>query len=268
MGTTKNLSRSAERLAISQPSLSLAIKRLEKTIGVTLLIRHPLGVKLTESGQQLFLHAKQLVKNWREIKSATISSRSNVQGKIILGCHLSLAESFLLNFMPILLKNYPKLDLTILNDVSRNIVEQTDQFEIDIGIVSNPIKRPNLIMQKLLEDQMGFYQVSNVRNKNVNDSRILICDPTLKHTADLLKKCLINFKRVIHLSNLKLIAELAVKSDSIAIIPQSIANEFEILKPVKTLPFLSEEIFLIYREENKTSTALQAVIQAIKQTLV
>lgn len=47
-----NLSRASERLGISQPSLSLAIKRLEQTIGTSLFLRHKHGVSLTQAGKQ------------------------------------------------------------------------------------------------------------------------------------------------------------------------------------------------------------------------
>ena len=56
-----NLSRASERLGISQPSLSVAIKRLEGSIGTELLIRQKRGVVLTQAGKQLLAHAKQLL---------------------------------------------------------------------------------------------------------------------------------------------------------------------------------------------------------------
>ena len=49
VSSTLNLSRASERLGISQPSLSLAIKRLEQSVGTELFIRHKHGVTLTQA---------------------------------------------------------------------------------------------------------------------------------------------------------------------------------------------------------------------------
>ena len=64
VANTKNLSRASERLGISQPTLSVAIKRLENSIGTELLIRQKRGVALTQAGKQLLIHAKQLLQYW------------------------------------------------------------------------------------------------------------------------------------------------------------------------------------------------------------
>src|SRR5690348_17265513 len=82
-----NLSRASERLGISQPSLSLAIKRLEQTIGTALLIRHKHGVSLTRAGKQLLLHARQLLQYWESTKAKALASQEEIQGHFILGCN-------------------------------------------------------------------------------------------------------------------------------------------------------------------------------------
>src|SRR3990167_5995696 len=98
-----NFSRASERIGISQPSLSVAIKRLEKAIGTDLFIRRKKGVTLTPAGRRLLSHAKQLLQSWESVKAAALASHHEVQGSIYIGCHPSLALSTLPKFLPGLL---------------------------------------------------------------------------------------------------------------------------------------------------------------------
>src|SRR5579862_4637058 len=76
-----NISRAAMKLGISQPSLSLAIKRVEKTVGTPLLVRHKQGVTMLPAGKKLLTHIKRLIQHWDETRSYSIASHNEVQGE-------------------------------------------------------------------------------------------------------------------------------------------------------------------------------------------
>ena len=61
---TGNLSRAAERVAISQPALTRSIKNLEESLGVELLERKPRGVVPTEAGVTLYHHSKMVLNDF------------------------------------------------------------------------------------------------------------------------------------------------------------------------------------------------------------
>src|SRR4029079_13501420 len=135
-----NLSRAAETLGISQPSLTLAMQRLEASVGTSILIRQKRGVTLTKAGKQLLAHARSLLEQWDSIKSAALASTYEVQGCFTLGCHPSVALYSLPHFLPGLLKKYPNLEIQLHHDSSRKITEKVINLSIDIGIVINPVK--------------------------------------------------------------------------------------------------------------------------------
>src|SRR5687767_5063808 len=87
-----NLTRSANRLGISQPSLTLAMQRLEHSVGTTLFIRTRQGVKLTKAGDRLLAETRQLMSRWEELKSQTLSTMNEVRGRFQLRCHPSVAR--------------------------------------------------------------------------------------------------------------------------------------------------------------------------------
>src|ERR1700744_1175921 len=88
---TLNVSRAAERLGISQPTLSLAIQRLEGSFGAPLLIRTKSGVRLTHAGQKLVAQARALLHEWDKIRDEARRDESEIRGRYVIGCHVSVA---------------------------------------------------------------------------------------------------------------------------------------------------------------------------------
>ena len=108
LSNTLNFSRASERIGISQPSLSAAVKRLEDSIGTDLFIRSKNGVTLTQAGKRFLIHAQQLLHLWDTAKSETLASHHEVQGSILLGCHSFVALYLLPKFLPKLFLNLPQ----------------------------------------------------------------------------------------------------------------------------------------------------------------
>ena len=86
---TKNISRASERLGITQPSLSLAIKRLESDVGCELLLRSKTGVALTKAGQRFSQSAKKLLQEWECVHQSIKKEETEITGQYRLGAHIS-----------------------------------------------------------------------------------------------------------------------------------------------------------------------------------
>jgi LysR family transcriptional regulator, cell division regulator len=270
-----NFSRASERLGISQPSLSLAIKRLEDTIGTPLFIRHKQGVTLTQAGKQLLLHARQLLQYWDDTKSRALASQQEMQGCFTLGCHSTIAIHMVSQFLPTLLENYPKLEIYLKHDISRKITEQIINLSIDIGIVVNPFKHPDLIIRKLCDDEITFWVGPGNRNiQNIHaEESVILCDPDLIQTQSLLKKTkktLMASNRILVEHNLEVIASLTVNGCGIGILPARIAESLypDKLRRIPKMPVYFDEICLVYRNENRNVRAIQVIADMIKENFL
>lgn len=270
---TLNLSRTAKRIGISQPSLTLAIQRLEETIGTHLFIRGKNGVALTPAGKRFLSHTKQLLQLWDNIKSESLAAHHEVRGKFTIGAHPSVALCTLSHFLPKLLMEYPTLEIQLKHDSSRKISEGIINHSIDIGLIVNPIKHPDLIIQKLYDDKLTFWHAvkKNVNQQIDSQDSVLIYDPDLIQTQWLLKRIHrqgIKYKRVVTTNQLEVIASLTANGGGIGILPTCIAlSTYPKLTAVPKMPYYHDEICLVYRHENRSIKALQAIISSIKNVL-
>jgi len=261
VANSKNLSRAAERLGIRQPTLSLSIKKLEHSLGVDLLIRSKTGVKLTKYGQEFLVGAKNILEDWKRLKGQALAQNEEIGGRYTIGIHPSVALYTLRFFLPKLLKKYPKLEIHLNHGLSREMTEEVISFRVDFGIVVNPVSHPDLVITNLCKDEVTFW--SSPTNKNGD---ILIYDPNLLQSQDLLKKIKATFSRTIHSSNLEVIRDLTIAGAGIGILPARVAKtgggKIELFK--SNAPKFLDQISLVYRADAIKGATPRVIIDAIK----
>lgn len=265
----QNLSCAAARLGISQPSLTLAMRRLEECVGTPVLIRHKRGVSLTKAGKQLLAQSKQLMQLWNSIRSETLASVHEIQGSFTIGCHPSVGICLLPAFLAELMEKNPRLEINLKHDpISRKITEQIIDMTIDIGIIVNPTRHPDLVIKKLFNDRMTLFRGNTQREiQDINSGKaVLICDPDLLQTGELLdnlKKLNMRFARILPTNNLEIIADLTESGCGIGILPANIAAKRNLVAIPKA-PYYDDEICLLYHGDNRDIKAIQVIIEAVK----
>lgn len=271
---SENISRAAERLGVTQPSLSLALNRLEALLDVQLLLRSRKGVQLTKAGKEFQKESKDLLLRWEKLKSNTVDAYNEVKGELSIGCHPSVALFSLPGVLPRVLKNYQELDIRLVHNHSTKITEDIINFKLDMGVVINPVQHPDLIIKKLGEDTVQLWRgkSKNVNNDPLSGKAVLICDEQLLQTQSLLKqlkKQRIQYSRVIKSSNLELITKLTIEGAGIGIIPESVGKVFgpKKLYPLAKSPKFKDQRAIIYRVENKNVASIQLLSKEIHQIL-
>lgn len=272
---TKNISRAAERLGITQPSLSTAIQRLESSIDTQLLIRSRSGVQLTKAGKEFLGRGRMLLLNWDQIKADIHKNNTSVSGEFVIGCHPSVALYTLPHFLPNILQQYPNLDIKLEHDLSRKITEAVISYSIDFGIVVNPVKHPDLVIRELCTDDVMFWTASKPSKTQdlESDNCVLICDTNLIQVQKLLNgatKKKQSFRRVIQSSNLEVITELTASGAGIGILPARVATRLpsQKLKPLKgSLPVFKDHICVVYRADSQKSKGAQEILASIKKSI-
>ena len=267
VASTLNISRAAERLGISQPSLSQAVRRLEDGLGVPLLIRGKAGVQLTRAGQRFVVQARHLLAEWDKLADQTLREETQVTGRYVIGCHPAVALYTLPHFLPRLVSEHPGLEVKLVHGLSRQVTDDIIGFKVDFGLVVNPTQHPDLVIKVLARDDVLLWTGPENAVKDV-----LICDPDLLQTQAILKQLErkgLSFRRTLTSGSLEVIASLVASGAGTGILPTRIAQRDPGLglSPLAGSPRHQDRICLAYRADAQKSAASRTIAQAMLSCL-
>lgn len=257
-----NISRAAERLNIGQPAVSQAIQRIEKILGVPLFDRFKTGVQLTPSGQKLLNEGRTALEAWENMYRAAQSAVSVVEGRYTLGCHTAVALYTLPKFLKTLMMDYPRLEIVLKHGLSREVAADVISFKTDFGLVMNPVRHPDLVINYVCEDKVSCWKTSDC----VED--VLIFDPALSQSQSLLKKIekTLKIKRHLTSASLEVVANLAANGCGIGVLPARVAALYPNLVPVhKDLPWVLDRLALVYRADRSFTASARVIVDSISR---
>jgi DNA-binding transcriptional LysR family regulator len=125
--------RAAQRIGVTQPSLSSAIRQLEDQLGVRLVFRGSRYQGLTPEGERVLTWARQIVADTRAMKSEMRAARHGLTGTLRLGV-IPTALTMVADLTGPLLARHPALRLQILSRTSAEILEEIEALDLDAGL--------------------------------------------------------------------------------------------------------------------------------------
>ncbi|HEV3427542.1 MAG TPA: LysR family transcriptional regulator [Paraburkholderia sp.] len=128
-----NLTRAATHLHLTQPAVSLQIKHLQETLGVTLFTRASHGLTLTRDGQALLPHAERAIAAAADVQRAAAALRHEVRGKLRIGTILDPAFLRLGGFLRQLVETWPQIETALRHGMSGWVLDQIRAGELDVG---------------------------------------------------------------------------------------------------------------------------------------
>ena len=135
---TLNFAHASERLNMSQPALSLAIKGLEDALGGALLLRTTRKVTLTQEGETLLSMARPLLADWDNTEEAMRQRFTLRRGKV----SVAAMPSFAANVLPPVLKTfrdcYSGINVTVHDVVNEQVIEMVSEGRVEMGIAFEP----------------------------------------------------------------------------------------------------------------------------------
>ena len=132
-----NITRAAEALFISQPAVTMSIKKLEDLLQTPLFVRSKRGVILTTEGKVLYEYVSSAMENIKIGENRISSLKTLETGNIRIGIGSTLAKHFLVKYLKIFHKNYPKININIDTSMTCEVLKKLDEGKIDIAIITN-----------------------------------------------------------------------------------------------------------------------------------
>ncbi|MFE5322428.1 LysR family transcriptional regulator [Paenibacillus sp. NPDC056579] len=151
-----NLTKAAQELYITQPSVSYAIKQMEEALGVALFHRLPKGVKLTAEGKALldFVEPSFALLDAGESKLHNLKRLAG--GELRVGASDSLLKHLLLPHLDSFHAQYPDIRIRLSHGKTPDIVQRLKEGQIDFGIVHMPVADPQIEAEALTVIQDTF----------------------------------------------------------------------------------------------------------------
>lgn len=150
----KNFTKAAEKLLISQPSVSVHIKNLEVEFQTQLFIRSSKTLKITPSGEILYERAKQMVQIYDNTKNEIYEQQHTIKGTLNIAASFTIGEYVLPPLLSELYKSYPKLDFNVTIGNTDEVVKLVQFFEADIGLIEGNTDEKDLIVKAFMEDEL------------------------------------------------------------------------------------------------------------------
>lgn len=151
---SRNFTRAAERLYISQPALSKMIKKLEAELGVSLFDVHTSGVYLTEYGQLLYQRVVPLLAEFDSLADIVRESQARPTGKLRIGVTPMLATLYMVDIITEFSRQWPEIELQITEDGSIALRKALRDAELDMVLCITGNELPGLQDTILFEDEM------------------------------------------------------------------------------------------------------------------
>lgn len=148
----RHFGRAAESCFVSQPTLSVAIKKLEEELGISIFERRKHEVHVTSIGARIITQAKRTLEEAETIKVLAHNGRNQLNEPFHLGAIYTIGPYLLPHLVPSIVKTAPKMPLRLQENFTAVLSKKLKQGEIDAIIVAAPFEEPGILTVPLYEE--------------------------------------------------------------------------------------------------------------------
>lgn len=287
----KHFRKASEVCFVSQPSLSIAIRKLEDELGVTLFERNKNDVRLTPLGQEVVERAKRVLEAVDGISMVVKSDRDQLNGAFRLGAIYTVGPYILPSLITTLNKLAPQMPIEIIEDYTVNLRKKLLNGDIDAALVSQPFSGAGIVTRNLYQEPFVVLMPANhplsrlktIKEQALTDYNILLLGEGHCFRDQIISSCPtcfasnqsrsgVNWKTV-EGGSLETIRHMVASGIGITILPQTAAetgsyrNNVLTYRPLKaTHP--SREIALAWRNSYPRTKAIDMVLRSIAKASI
>jgi DNA-binding transcriptional LysR family regulator len=151
--TAGNFSGAADRLHVTQSTVSARIRTLEESLGCSVFVRNKAGTTLTPAGRQFQKHATTLVRTLEQARQE-VGIQSSFRAMLTVGGRIGLWERLLLDWLPWMRDNAPDISLRAEIGYDDELMQRLIEGSIDVGVMYTPQSRPGLTVEALVNEEL------------------------------------------------------------------------------------------------------------------
>ena len=283
LSETESLRRAADDLAMTQPAATKALQELEATVGVPLFVRHARGMEPTIFGEAVTRYARVVFEDLDELREELAAIEAGDIGKVRIGAVMAPAPELLTQAIVSLKAAHPRLQISVQIDTSDVLVQalQQDQLDIVIGRIPDGFPALDLSFETLSEEALSIV-VRPDHPAVTGAARLKLADleryPWIvqPHPSPMRQIIDQTFREsrvappvsLVETSSILTTLSLLRDSDMLAVLPSSVAQYYEALDTMASLPNRLRGRLapygLILRKNRRVRPATQVVIDAIR----
>jgi LysR family hydrogen peroxide-inducible transcriptional activator len=269
--------KAAETCFISQPALSMQIKKLEETLGVQLLERTGKAILLTDIGKIIYERAQAILMQAAEIHQIAKQAKDPFVGALHLGIIPTIAPYLLPHIVPGLSRTFPQLNLYLIEAQTTQLLEKLQQGKLDVGLLALPVDQQDFVTTPLFEEEFLLAVPNNhalakrkiIRDTDLENKDVLLLEDGHCLRGQALEVCdrmRANVSKSFQGTSLETLRHMVASEVGITLMPKLSCRSndgvsyipFNAPKPTRT-------VGLIWRNSSAKATLLDALAETIKK---
>ena len=277
----RHFGRAAERCHVSQPTLSVAIKKLEEQLGVLLFERSAADVKITAIGRQIIEQAERVLLEAAQVKEIAASGKDPLTGPLRLGVIYTIGPYLLPRLIPLMHEMAPRMPLIIQENYTARLTDALKRGDLDVIIISLPYEEQGIVTQVVYDEPFRVLMPAEhpwrtnqaIQPELLADEQLLLLGSGNCFRDQVLEVCphcrtSSGLQRTLEGSSLETIRHMVATGIGITILPSSAADELPEQNGLLTVrPFAepqpSRRVAIAWRVTYPRGGAIDVVRKAI-----
>jgi LysR family hydrogen peroxide-inducible transcriptional activator len=196
----RHFQRASERCFVTQPTLSMQIKKAEDTLGALIFDRSRNPLELTAFGEAVVPVMRDTLSEYARIEELVARSKGTFKEELRLGIIPTVAGYVLPDLYSAWQHQLEDVHLTVLEMKTEDLLQAMDQKKIDLGILAGPVHDPKMRTIRLYREEIGLYFPEGEQNE-VNADTLRTFRPWLLTSGNCLRTQMMNFCELKESSN-------------------------------------------------------------------
>ena len=274
----RNFRRAAEKCFVTQPALSLAIKKLEEELNVSIFERSRTDVSTTEIGEKIIEQAAKVLEEASRIKQLAELGKNQLIGTFKLGMIHSIGPYLLPEIIPILRKTAPDMPLEVEENLTANLETQLRNGVIDAAIIALPFDLAGVQYQALYDEEFDVVVPVNhhwaarkhIKPEELAEEKVLLLNSGHCFSNQVAEACpnLARKGEVLQGNSLETIRNMVASNLGITVLPCSATAERYHNPLIRVIPFThpapTRRIAIAWRKSFVRVEAVEIIADAIK----
>ncbi len=260
----------------------MQLKKLEDFLQIQLIERNNRNIMLTPAGQLVVDKAREILNTSDDIIKIAQSFKNPLAGDIKIGAFPTLAPYYFPKIMPMISKNFPELNIFLVEEKTEKLIEMLKNGEIDAAFLALPVKDKQFVIKKIFTEKFflavpKFYQGNPLKFKkervkldDIKDQKLLLLEEGHCLRDQALQVCKVsgaNENRTFRATSLETLRQMVANGLGMTLMPALAMHDND---GINYIPFDSNEeanreIALIWRKGNSKIGLLEKILNTIKK---